>query len=106
LHHEHHHRVDPRGARRGGAINVYLYVSEEYTDYHFDSYEPPDTGCDVAMIAAETRAKARYIGWKEMSRSYCDLSELRASVKRAGTIDHGPGILTDKEAEGYWVDVE
>jgi hypothetical protein len=83
-------------------VNVYLYISEEYDSNFYNYEEPPEFGKDVAMIAAESRGKARYIGWKEYMKSYCDISELRASVKKVGTIDHAPGILTDEESGQYW----
>jgi hypothetical protein len=41
-------------------MNIYRCVSEEFPERSY-SGEPPEYGCSVALVVAETRGKAKYM---------------------------------------------
>jgi len=92
-------------------VNLYGLLSEECGSWEYSYNEPPEPGCDVYLIAAETRAKAVYLWARRRGDAWSDLP--RHSCRRLGVLEGvealaGAGFVEDtllpEDRYNYWWD--
>jgi len=87
-------------------MRVYFVVSEEMESGghpYGDPPEPPEWGCIVEIVAAETRSRARWMAWKKDSSSRsltaADMPNFRCF--RLGVADGPARVLDAAEAKAW-----
>jgi hypothetical protein len=89
-------------------VNLYGLLSEECGSWEYNYGEPPEPGCDVYIIAAETRAKAVYLWARKRRETFADLPKY--SCRKLGEANWvtSSGIIADyilpESIYNYWWD--
>jgi hypothetical protein len=88
--------------RQEEKMNVYRCIGETFE--HFGAWgEPPEHYADVGIVAANTRAQARYLFWKKYGDGET-LTEFRAEIRKTAEVPFaGPKFIEVPYDAPFWM---